>query len=192
MAACHGGARPGGCVAKSPLCTSVDSDWPPSTTARSARAIRAKKSRCVPPRACLPPPDDDRWPDGPSAASAAARGDAVAHASLPTRTARHPDTLPAWTRGDRWHRGHPTVLHGGKSAAWDDNRVGQDSRDTCAHQAALLGRTKTLRARRLSHPGYPAIPSMLRYTSAIRSTSKKSKERRNTRWSSDISLSLEG
>jgi RNA polymerase sigma factor (sigma-70 family) len=67
----------------------------------------------------------------------------------PTRTAGHPDALPAWTNRCLQRRGHPIVLHGGESAARHDDRAGQGGGDTCVTEDALLGSTITLRARRL-------------------------------------------
>src|SRR5258708_6877260 len=104
------------------------------------------------------------------------RGSRVAHTSLPTGTAGHRETLPAWTNSEC--RGYSAALHHRWPAARHDNRAGQGSGDTCAHKAAFLGNTITLRAKRLGQTSYPAICSTLRRCSTMRSK-KKNKECRN-------------
>src|SRR5260221_2512603 len=119
------------------------------------------------------PADRDRWRQ-----SRAIKSNETHNAH---NTAGHPDALSAWTRGDLWHRGRPLAVHGGESAARHDDRAGQGHRDTCVTEAALLGNTITLRARRLGHPGYPVmecpdIHPTLRYHSAMWGRRKKKRK----------------
>src|SRR5260221_2893098 len=70
-------ARPARCASRSPLCTSADSGWPPSTRAQSARAVHARTSQYGRPTACLPRSSDDQSQGGLFAASVSARGEKV-------------------------------------------------------------------------------------------------------------------
>src|SRR6266487_4604538 len=70
--------RPARCEPRGPLCTTAASGWTQWTTARSAQAVRARTSRYGRPTTYLPPPGDDRPPDGPFAASVVAGAGAVA------------------------------------------------------------------------------------------------------------------
>src|SRR5260221_6985955 len=70
-------ARLARCASRCPLYTSVDSDWPPSSRAQSARAVHARTSRCGRPTACLLRLSDDQSQGVLFAASVAARGETV-------------------------------------------------------------------------------------------------------------------
>src|SRR6266446_6453458 len=70
-------ARLARCASRCPLYTSVDSDWPPSSRAQSARAVHARTSRFGRPTACLLRLSDDQSQGVLFAASVAARGETV-------------------------------------------------------------------------------------------------------------------
>jgi putative transposase len=80
--ACAGEVRPARCVATGLLSPSADSGPTRWTTARSVRGVRARTSRCAPPRACLRLPDGGRPPDAPSGTSVVARAVEAAPTAL--------------------------------------------------------------------------------------------------------------